>query len=367
MLSPKDKQDKLIRATDLDALSCRHNINSRSYLIPSDIYISKLIDSYHQNLQYCYGYTNLSSSRALRLFNDRKLPLINRGTYLRTIAIDNIVHGFIEEFGKCQIVSLGSGSDTRAFSILNKYSEVIYHEIDFPESVKIKKLAIYSDNELQKIVGLESKQVPVINSRDTFVEFDCDLQTSRYHLHGIDIRTWKDLKTPFAHFDQNLPTLVISECVLCYLSPDEYENTINYLTAISNNLISFVIYEPMSLNDSFGLTMTKNLLDRGLNLMTFNKYPDLQSRREFLAQNCKLTNLRLTDMSNVGGYSKNSQGDKQPWVELDTLKRINSLEFIDEIEEIKLLLEHYCLIYGDFNRKSSERFSGIDKWSWVVT
>ncbi|EGW33931.1 uncharacterized protein SPAPADRAFT_59315, partial [Spathaspora passalidarum NRRL Y-27907] len=264
MLSPKDKQDKLIRATDLDALSCRNSINIKSYLTPNDIYIPKLIESYRQNLQYCYGYTNLSSSRALHLFNDRKLPLINRGTYLRTKAIDNIVQGFIEELDKCQIVSLGSGSDTRAFSILNKYSNVIYHEIDFPESVKIKKLAIYNDDELRKTVGLGSDTIPMIKSRDEFVQLDCDLQTSRYHLHGIDIRTWKDNKTPFAHFDSNLPTLVISECSLCYLAPDEYENTINYLTGISKNLISFIIYEPMSLNDSFGLTMTKNLLDRGL-------------------------------------------------------------------------------------------------------
>ena len=40
--------------------------------------------------------------------------MINRGTFTRTWIIDDYITKFIEQ-GSCQIVSLGSGSDTRPF------------------------------------------------------------------------------------------------------------------------------------------------------------------------------------------------------------------------------------------------------------
>lgn len=133
MFSPQDRHDKLVRATDLDALSCRYSINEKSYLVPRDEFIPDLIQSYQQHLQYCQGYTQLSSSRTLRtVFQERKFPLINRGSYLRTTAIDKVVREFVDEFsGKCQIVSLGSGSDTRAFTLLQQHPELVIHEIIF--------------------------------------------------------------------------------------------------------------------------------------------------------------------------------------------------------------------------------------------
>ena len=67
------------------------------------------------------------------------------------------------------------------------------------------------------------------------------------------------------------------------LIPDEYQRTMNYWTEIADqNYMGFLIYEPMSLNDQFGETMTHNLQSRGLNLQTFSKYPDLYRGRSFL-------------------------------------------------------------------------------------
>lgn len=362
MFSPQDRQDKLVRATDLDALSCRYSINEKSYLVPRDEFILDLIQSYHHYLQYCLGYTQLSSSRTLRtVFQERKFPLINRGSYLRTIAIDMVVQGFINEFaGRCQIVFLGSGSNTRAFRLLKQYPELVIHEIDFPESTRIKKLAILHSEELRCIVGTD-ETAPEIDSKSSFAEYSADLYTPQYFLHGADLRTLED---KIHGYRDDMPTLVISECVLCYLSPEEYERTIKYWTRQGggNSIMGFLIYEPMSLSDQFGTTMTQNLLNRGLNLKMFNRYPDLRARRQFLEETCGLLNCRLTHMSDVGGY----RNENTSWIEEQELNRINKLEFIDEIEEIRLLLDHYCLVYTEYPNRAGNSFKGIDKWKWVI-
>ncbi|KAL6450126.1 PPM1 Leucine carboxyl methyltransferase 1 [Candida maltosa Xu316] len=354
-----NRHDKLVRATDLDALSCRHSINEKSYLIPRDEFIDDLIKSYHTHLPYCAGYTQMSSSRTLRsLFQEKKFPLINRGSYLRTMAINRVVEGFIKEFdGKCQIVSLGSGSDTRAFPILQSYKDVVYHEIDFPESARIKKLAILQNQRLREIVNTTEPE-PVVNSKESFAEYSCDLHTENYHLHGLDLRTLDHTPTGF---DTNVPTLIISECVLCYLSPEEYTRAIKFWTHRGGQTVmGFLIYEPMSLNDQFGATMAQNLLSRGLNLQTFSKYPDLITRKTFLENTCGLDNVKLTDLSAIGGYESSDRS----WIGDEELVRINKLEFIDEIEEIQLLLKHYCLIYGEYPNKEKQKFNGVDLWKW---
>ncbi|KAI5957100.1 PPM1 [Candida jiufengensis] len=365
MNSPEERHDKLIRATDLDALSCRHSINEKNYLQPSDDYINDLIKSYQTYLQYCQGYSSLSSSRTLKnQFSSRKLPLINRGTYLRTKIITDIILEFVKYCnGDCQIVSLGSGSDTRVFELLGSFPLLKYHEVDFPESTRIKKLAILNNSKLSKLLGIEQLEVPKIDSKESFSSFDPNLHTSSYHLHGLDLRELTS-KNQLQGLNSNSPTLVISECVLCYLSPKEYHSAIKFWTeSLNSNLTSFLIFEPMSLKDSFGSTMNQNLMGRGINLQTFDEYPDLESRTKFLKESCKLSNIRMTDLSNVAGYSKKSE----PWIGAEELKRINSLELIDEIEEIKLLLEHYCLCYGEAQGSSKNTFKNKDKWSWFVS
>jgi [phosphatase 2A protein]-leucine-carboxy methyltransferase len=363
MLSPDEKKDKIIRATDLDALSSRNSANSKHYFVPSDHYIEDIITSYQNHLQYCEGYSNLSAGRTLRmLFKERKMPIINRGTYLRTKSIDMVINEFVKKFDKCQIVSLGGGSDTRCFSLLNRYENLSYCEIDYPESVKIKKLGILGNNELQKSLGI-SETTPAISSKTDFMNFDSDLITSRYKLIGYDLRNVDVEFLNLKNFDNSLPTLILSECVLCYLSPEENETIIKFWSQWCSGYSAILIYEPMSLNDPFGLTMARNLSQRGLNLQSFSKYPNLQSRFEFLKNNCHLKNTRLTEMCLVGGYS--SEIVKKPWIDQLEEQRINRLELIDEVEEIKLLYKHYCLCFGD--NSDSHVFDAIDNWTWTLS
>lgn len=368
MISPQEKQDKVIRATDLDALSCRYSANNKSYFSKPDPFIDSLISSYKMHLPLCTGYTNMSASRTLRsVFNEQKLPLINRGTYLRTELIDVITQEFIKEFKKCQVISLGGGSDTRCFRILEEYGQdVRYCEIDFPESVKIKKLAIINNKKLADIVNYDEESQS-ITSKEEFARLESNVHTENYHLIGYDLRELTgnvDSGALLEYVDTSLPTLIISECVLCYLNPEENERIINYWknAFASKALLALLIYEPMSLNDAFGTTMTHNLSNRGINLLTFNEYPNLEARYKFLSEKCQSSNVKLTDMSNVGGYD--SDNTMKAWISSKDLARINRLELVDEIEEIRLLLKHYCLCYCEFSHNTS--FKAINKWKWII-
>ncbi|KAK6464370.1 carboxy methyl transferase for protein phosphatase 2A [Scheffersomyces coipomensis] len=369
MLSPQEKKDKVIRSTDIDALSCRSSANRLSYFVPPDSYTDVLIQSYQKYLQYCQGYTGLSSGRTLRQsFGDKKFPLINRGTYFRTRAIDVVIEQFIKEFPQSQIVSLGGGSDTRAYRILNKHQLVNYYEIDFPESVKIKKLAILQSDEIKKIIDFKEKLSVNINNREEFDLMDGNIHTSKYHLIAYDLRDLKDDPTQFNQklegFDVNLPTLVLSECVLCYMNPAENTNVLKFWKDFCKEYVSVFIYEPMSLHDAFGTTMAKNLADRGINLLTFNEYSDLQEKSKYLHETCGFQRVRLTDLSEIAGYGIKKNNHKESWVDVQEIYRINHIELIDEVEEIRLLLQHYCLCYAEYS-ESNKKLVGIDRWNWL--
>ena len=102
MLPPlysQSRGDAAIRETDNDAAGARLSAVQKGYL--NDPYIRYLVPRAH-----------LLSPRP---------PLINIGTYVRTSAIDALVHQWLqisEAAGqKCQVVSLGAGSDTRYWRI----------------------------------------------------------------------------------------------------------------------------------------------------------------------------------------------------------------------------------------------------------
>ncbi|KAJ5052240.1 uncharacterized protein L3040_001997 [Drepanopeziza brunnea f. sp. 'multigermtubi'] len=85
----------------------------------------------------------------------RRMPIINRGTYTRTAALDILINAFLahpdpESIPQTkQIISLGAGTDTRYFRLRskNKHHSLVYHEFDFP-SVSTNKRRIVSNNRL---------------------------------------------------------------------------------------------------------------------------------------------------------------------------------------------------------------------------
>ncbi|OBA20781.1 S-adenosyl-L-methionine-dependent methyltransferase [Metschnikowia bicuspidata var. bicuspidata NRRL YB-4993] len=342
-MATRAAKDTVVRATDLDALSCRHSANTKGYFLPADPHVALLVGAYESALQHCDGYTQLAAGRTLRSsFGAPKLPLINRGTYLRTAAIDLVVSLFIAEHGACQVVSLGAGSDTRGFRVLQQHPGVSYTEIDFAESTRIKKLAISRLPALRRLVGAEDLAAIDVNSRADLAAMDPHLHGANYHLVALDLRDLAARGTDaLAFLDSALPTLVVCECVLCYLPP---KATVDVLAFWKQSLrhVAVVVYDPMGLGDAFGAMMAQNLGRRGLDMLSFSMYPDLPARKKLFEETLGFQ-AHLTDSALIGGYS----GSPGPWLGAQEAARVGRLEMIDEVEEIALLLRHYCLIYAE--------------------
>lgn len=232
-----------------------------------------------------------------------RLPLINIGTYCRVRSIDAVVDEFLD-FSKSlpnrAIISLGSGSDTRAFHILSRHKNVEYHEFDFKIKVD-KKLAI-------------------INAHP-------ELQHDKYHCHAIDLRNFSPEGLP----PRDTPVLVISECCMCYLSPEAALKVLSWFPEHFQHPWA-VLYEPVIRGDQFGEVMAENLVCRGLNMQSFH---------ELLEPRDHILRLQKAGFENI--FARTILEEYMNMAMLEKT-RISRLEFLDEVEEMHLLLDHYVVV-----------------------
>ncbi|CAI7608862.1 unnamed protein product [Penicillium glandicola] len=296
----------------------------------------------------------------------RRLPIINRGTYARTTAIDQLVARFLgpylpENTHKKQIISLGAGSDTRVFRLLSSRQtpDFVYHELDFAVNTAEKIRAIRSAPVLQRALGIGSELSSENDTRVTVSETGDALRSPSYHVHPVDLRSLSTCSDPVAALpgvETGLPTLLISECCLVYLSPIEAEQVVSFFTqrlfghggavsGLGDSLqeaqvnvapLGLILYEPIRPNDAFGRTMVSNLAARGIQLKTLPRYASLEAQR--------------------GRFQEQGFGDGQAvadiefiwkrWVNEDEKERVAGLEMLDELEEWQLLARHYCIAWG---------------------
>lgn len=257
----------------------------------------------------------------------KRYPIINRGTYVRTTSIDNLVTRFLQAHPneKKQIISLGAGSDTRFFRFFKdgifSQSGVEYHELDFEENVNNKRISIRNSPVLSNILSQAEK----VNSF--------------YRLHAIDLRNLTAKSPPtIPNLDPTLPTLLLSECCLCYLPPEEASSVIQYFTMHLTAPLALIVYEPIRPFDAFGKTMISNLGSRGIHLQTLKRYSTLEAQRQ---------RLRLAGFKDgQGARDVYELWESNAWVSEAERERVEKLEWLDEIEEWKLLASHYCVAWG---------------------
>ncbi|TPR02274.1 Alg9-like mannosyltransferase family protein [Aspergillus niger] len=217
----------------------------------------------------------------------RRLPIINRGTYVRTTAIDRLVTRFLNahpSHPKKQIISLGAGTDTRIFRLLSSptydASDLVYHEIDFPVNTSAKIKLIRAAPLLQRVLSSSSSDTVEISPTNDA------LHSPSYHLHPLDLR---NLPTSPAlpGLDPTLPTLLLSECCLIYLTPSEASLVVRHFTETifpATTPVGLVLYEPIRPDDAFGRTMVANLATRGIQLQTLQEYASLGAQRRRLRE-----------------------------------------------------------------------------------
>ncbi|PGG96200.1 hypothetical protein GX51_07941 [Blastomyces parvus] len=306
--------------------------------------------------------------------NSRRYPIINRGTYVRTTALDFLVHRFLNTNKtsprKRQIISLGAGSDTRVFHLISKDPslDLVYHEIDFPPNTATKIKAIRSSPLLRKALGIHGPD-DVNVSADGFT-----LHSKCFHIHPIDLRTLSSSSSPtlLEGVDRTLPTLLISECCLIYLSPTDAINVLSYFTqtvfppssmtstapsapAASEAPVplALILYEPIRPDDPFGRTMVANLAARGIHLQTLHRYASLSAQRERLEGHGFVSGQGAADIDFIW----------ERWISEEEKERVARLEMLDEIEEWKLLASHYCVAWGWREVKEDNSEGGVfEEW-----
>ncbi|KAJ7641548.1 S-adenosyl-L-methionine-dependent methyltransferase [Roridomyces roridus] len=323
MFPPPQTQDadSSIRLTDTDAALARLSAVQKRYL--EDPFIKHLVPRAH-----------LQPARP---------PLINIGTFVRATAIDDLVFQWLKSAAdhgtRCQIVSLGAGSDTRFWRIatgVHKDALAAYIELDFPEITSKKAMAIRKSKDLSAVLG-DPSQVAVAHG-------GTGLRSPTYHLLPADLRlppqdTLDKLLAPI--LSPTLPTLLLFECVLVYMSPAAstalFQWFIDYFSPEGGGALGSIVYEMFRLQDSFGRVMVENLKARHVSLPGAEPYPDVKSLPG------RFLNLGFTAASAL-----TLKEIRKSYVSREELERISHLELVDEVEELDLVLEHYAITWGLF-------------------
>jgi O-methyltransferase involved in polyketide biosynthesis len=149
-------------------------------------------------------------------------------------------------------------------------------------------------------------------------------------------------------FDCSVPTLFVSECFQMYLPEDSTASLLRGIVAMMEPSCCYLsMYEPILGRDSFGRVMESNLLEARV------VEPDsCLIRTRSLPQH--LAKLRAAGFARATGCDL--WAAYETVVTPDQRQRANRSEFLDELEEWILIMQHYCLvvastdggIYGDY-------------------
>lgn len=229
-----------------------------------------------------------------------------------------------------QIISLGAGTDTRSLRLFSeaKAKGVTYHEIDFPVICTRKLNTVKATPLLMR--ALPS---PSVGDKGSWQAKTDD--GNQYWCHGIDLRE-------LAHADlsamdglrTDIPTLLISECCLCYLETSEAKDVVKWFTDKIVDL-GIIIYEPTDPDDSFGQVMISNLGSRGIVMPTLASYRN-PSQQEARLKEAGFESVRKLTVKDIW----------TTWIPEEEKERVNSLEGLDEVEEWDLLASHYIIAWG---------------------
>jgi len=321
-LPGNEDPDTAVRETDTDAAVARLSAAQKQYV--QDPFIKHLVPRAH--------------------LQPPRPPLINIGTFVRSTAIDQLIEQWLllsDHAGqRCQIVSLGAGSDTRFWRIATGVHKDIlsnYVEIDFPEVTGKKVMSIRKSKELSAVLG---------NPSDIHVsQGGTALHAPTYHLMPADLRlspsaTLDKLLAAEPILSPSLPTLLLFECVLVYMSPAHSSALLQWFTSYFSNAgnqaaLGGIVYEMFGLNDAFGRVMLSNLKTRNVSLPGAEPYLSVESLPR-----------RFLDTGFASAQALTLRDIRRRCISDEELDRVSRLEMLDETEELDLVLAHYAVSWG---------------------
>ncbi|KAG8467094.1 hypothetical protein KFE25_000410 [Diacronema lutheri] len=269
----------------------------------------------------------------------RCAPIINRGTFVRVAAIDAVCDQFApparapgdDDLGAVerQILSLGAGLDTRAWRMRHAGCRLArYVEVDLP-AVCDRKLHVLRGQRARDARGASA--APAADDAEGAA---CLLASRADALVSADLSNLDSLRAALleARFDPRLPTLVLIECVLVYMAPDAGSALLRFLAGYLSDA-ACLAYEMIRPDDAFGRQMRANLEARGLRIPGIDGCTDTRAHEARFAQ-CGWSGCRAVDMLHWYEHVL-PRAERQ---------RVERVEWLDELEEWKLLLSHYCFV-----------------------
>lgn len=323
--------ERVIQQTDYDALSCKLAAISVGYL-PSSVLQKLSVDLARKYTQWHRSYLLTLKKFSRRAFGkvDKAMrssfPVMNYGTFLRTVGIDVAILGFLDANEKVQVVNLGCGSDLRMLPLLQMFPHLTYVDIDYNDSVELKNNILRESEILRTSLDLpveDATTSPFLIDQKRYKLVACDLNDITETTRLLETCTKRDI-----------PTIVISECLLCYMHQNESQLLINTILAkFAHGL--WISYDPIGgsqPNDRFGTIMQSNLKEsRNLEMPTLMTY---NSKEKYALRWSAAPNVTVNDMWDIF----NAQ------IPESERKRLRSLQFLDELEELKVMQTHYILM-----------------------
>lgn len=253
-------------------------------------------------------------------------PFMKRGTYIRTIGIDNTIRRLLQEItGPVQILVFGAGSDTRWFRSNEIFASSVerYVEVDLPSSISRKQMIL---------------------KKNGFIS------DGRYHLFSADLNQKFPLDRLQKETEWNIkiPTIFVTECCQMYLTVAAADALMADLASLCVVEARVIIYEPLFINKSrFTLNMKSNLASWGIQLHfreNISSLADLMEVYKRSAGRWQVDYAHLMyEMENFSDLYLDSASQK-------VLKNQLSL---DEWEEWKLISSHYYICVLSKNNRNS--------------
>jgi len=252
----------------------------------------------------------------------RKPPEINRGYYIRYKCVRNLIDNFITKTKRnCQIVSIGAGFDTLYWNLQENNNMPAFgvYEIDLQSVVEKKCFFV-------------STRPPLCNCLTGNVQITKNnIDSELYHLISCNISDISELdsKLTAAGIQKNVPTLFVAECVFVYIPYEDVSNVLKYI-ANEFRTVMLIDYDPINLNDKFGEVMKEHL--RGRQCTLFGVHSDLTSKKNFYNMFAVVNGELMIDL-----YHELPGTEKT---------RIENIEFLDEINLLYDMLQHYAITWS---------------------
>lgn len=230
-----------------------------------------------------------------------------------------------------QIISLGAGTDTRGLRLFSRQGTrgLLYHEIDFAPTCTRKLQTVQAIPQLRTIFpGAASKSDGTWHCKPpSGGEFWC---------HGLDLRRLVQSQdpSPLPGLRTDVPTLLLSECCLCYLEDSEAREVLKWF-ADRIPALGLILYEPIRPDDPFGKMMVSNLAVRHIRMPTLEIYKEPNDQESRLREAGLETVRKMT-----------TEDIWKAWISPEEKERVDGLEGLDEVEEWQLLANHYVIAWG---------------------